>query len=124
MKRRGRLVYIFGTPKLVKTNPWALVGMSKKSHYLATPMPWCFDKTKFSAAQLAAQKRFAEVVREVSAAIPSDGTFTTLQKRVRSIGEKLRGAVYPGRKPIVIPKYASEAYKAQLQARIAAVAPK
>lgn len=87
-------VLVFGQLKIMRENPWAKVGMSSKTYYLADPQPWVIDKSKASPAQRKVWEEFARVARESITHFPADGSFTTLQKRVKWIGSQLRGKVF------------------------------
>lgn len=88
---------VYGTPMLLKKNPWARVGMSSRGHYLANPPSFVLNKALMSPAQKQAQGAFARAARASIKDFPADGSFATLQRRVKSIGSKLRGKVYTSR---------------------------
>jgi hypothetical protein len=90
-------VLVFGTPMILCSNPWAAVGMSAKGHYLRNYAKWMKNKALASDAQKAVWKAFTDVARQSLTAVPPDGTFTTLQKRVKWIGQQLRGKSFGGR---------------------------
>jgi len=111
-------VLVFGQMKIMKENPWAKVGMSSKTYYLASPPPWVLDKSKASPAQRRVWEEFTRVAQESIKHFPADGSFTTLQKRVKWIGSQLRGKRYTTREAVErrIPKSATPEYRERLLA--------
>lgn len=105
-------VLVFGQLKIMRENPWAKVGMSSKTYYLANPQPWILDKARASPAQKEVWKAFTRVAKESIEKYPADGSFATLQKRVKWIGTQLRGKVYTTAEKIRarIPKSAIETH--------------
>jgi len=87
-------VLLFGQLKIMRENPWAKVGMSGKTYYLANPQPWVLDKSRASPAQQKVWQEFSRVAAESIREFPADGSFATLQKRVKWIGSQLRGKTY------------------------------
>ena len=80
---------------VVADNPWFPVGMSKKQYYFRIGPPWMYDKARASVAQQDVWANFAKVARASIKDYPADGSFSTLQTRVKSIGSSLRGYVSP-----------------------------
>ncbi len=105
-------VLVFGQLKIMRENPWAKVGMSGKTYYLANPQPWVLDKSRASPAQQAVWKEFTRVASESITHFPADGSFATLQKRVKWIGSQLRGKMFTSRAALEkrIPKSAIESH--------------
>ena len=83
-------VLVFGQLKIMRENPWAKVGKSTKTHYLANPQPWVIDKNRASEAQKAVWDDFTEIAKKSIEVYPADGSFATLQKRVEWIGKQMR----------------------------------
>lgn len=111
-------VLVFGQLKIMRENPWAKVGMSSKTYYLANPQPWVIDKSRASPAQKAVWEAFTRVAQESITHFPADGSFATLQKRVKWIGSQLRGKRYTTRAAVEkrIPKSATPEYRERLLA--------
>jgi len=111
-------VLVFGQLKIMRENPWAKVGMSSKTYYLARPQPWVLNKARASPAQRAVWEAFTKVAKESITHFPADGSFTTLQKRVKWIGSQLRGKRYTTREAVErrIPKSATPEYRERLLA--------
>ena len=76
-------------------NPWFPVGMSSKQYYFRAGPPWMYNKARASPAQQDIWSNFARVAKASIKDYPADGTFSTLQTRVKSIGSSLRGYVSP-----------------------------
>ena len=87
-------VRVFGELKIMRANPWAKAGMSDKAYYLADPQSWVIDKARASPAQKKVWNAFTEVAKSSIEEFPADGSFATLQKRVKWIGSRLRGKTY------------------------------
>ena len=83
---------LVGEEMLIRArNPWARVGMSDKTYYYRHPQPWVVDPDRASAAQKHIWELFTAAVLESISKYPADGSFATLQARVKYIGSLLKG---------------------------------